>query len=101
MKLRFSAIITFRRLSLIALLSATALTAASCASEVMGKTQASQNAPRDFATPRLDIIGNKRSGIYHLPHCLSYSQVAPHNREYFDSESDARRAGYRRAKNCV
>jgi len=81
-------------------LAGVVLSGASCASEATGKTLAAQDAPKDFATPRLVIIGNRRSGIYHLPNCRSYSQVAPRNQEYFDSEEAARRAGYRKARNC-
>lgn len=49
----------------------------------------------------LPVIGNRNSGIYHLPvGCAGYSQVAEGNRVYFDSEQDARSAGFRRAGNC-
>ncbi|MDX2032044.1 MAG: thermonuclease family protein [Blastocatellia bacterium] len=46
------------------------------------------------------IIGNRNSGIYHLPHCPSYALVAERNRQYFANEADAARAGFRRARNC-
>jgi endonuclease YncB( thermonuclease family) len=48
----------------------------------------------------LPVIGNKRSGKYHLPHCSGYSQINIENRVEFASEADAERAGYRRAGNC-
>lgn len=47
------------------------------------------------------IIGNKNSNLYHLPvGCPGYSQVSERNRVYFESESDAIAAGYRKAGNC-
>lgn len=46
------------------------------------------------------IIGNRNSGIYHLPACRDYSRVAEHNRIYFDTEEQARAAGFRVARNC-
>ena len=46
------------------------------------------------------IIGNKNSGIYHVPGCKSYDKVAPHNREYFCTEEAAQKAGFRKARNC-
>lgn len=49
----------------------------------------------------LPVIGNKRSGKYHLPHCSGYSQINFENRVEFASEADAERAGYRRAGNCI
>jgi micrococcal nuclease len=44
------------------------------------------------------IIGNKRSKIYHLPGQASYLQIKEENRIYFNSEEEAVRAGYRKAK---
>ena len=44
------------------------------------------------------IIGNSRSRVYHLPGQESYGSVARRNRVYFDSEAEAIRAGYRRAR---
>lgn len=52
------------------------------------------------ATRSCVIIGNTNSGIYHLPGCPSYSRVAPHNREYFCTEEEAQKAGFRKARNC-
>lgn len=52
------------------------------------------------ATPSCVIIGNTNSRIYHLPGCRSYDRVAPHNREYFCTEEEAMKAGYRKARNC-
>jgi len=50
--------------------------------------------------PAGKIIGNKDSQIYHLPNCAGYTKVSEKNRVYFDSEADAAKAGYRKAKNC-
>lgn len=47
-----------------------------------------------------EIRGNKKSRIYHLPGCPSYSRVGLENRETFVNEEEAMRAGYRKAKNC-
>jgi endonuclease YncB( thermonuclease family) len=46
------------------------------------------------------IIGNKRSKIYHWPGCTNYDDIAPHNRVSFASRDEAERAGYRAARNC-
>lgn len=46
------------------------------------------------------IIGNKNSKIYHLANCPSYNSVSEKNRVYFDTEEDAVKAGYKKAKNC-
>jgi micrococcal nuclease len=48
----------------------------------------------------LPVIGNKRSGKYHLPHCSGYSQINLENRVEFASEAEAESAGYQRAGNC-
>ncbi len=47
------------------------------------------------------VLGNSRSRVYHLPTgCPSYSRVSGPNRVEFSSESQAIRAGYRKAGNC-
>lgn len=46
------------------------------------------------------IIGNKRSMIYHLPACPNYGDIAPQNRQYFKTEEEAQKAGFRKAENC-
>jgi micrococcal nuclease len=49
--------------------------------------------------PRRDwIIGNRRSKIYHLPGQEHYDDVGARNRQLFRTESEARAAGYRRAR---
>lgn len=47
------------------------------------------------------VRGNRRSSIYHLSHCPSYTDVSVGNRVEFGSEREATAAGYRRAKNCT
>lgn len=44
------------------------------------------------------IIGNWKSKIYHLPGQAYYQKLKEQNRVYFDSEEEAIRAGYRKAK---
>lgn len=47
-----------------------------------------------------EIIGNRRSHIYHKPGCPDYDKVSEQNRLTFKSVAEAERAGYRAAKNC-
>jgi endonuclease YncB( thermonuclease family) len=51
-------------------------------------------------TTSKEIIGNRRSRIYHWPGCPNYDDVAPQNRVYFSNREEAEKAGYRAAKNC-
>jgi phosphatidylserine/phosphatidylglycerophosphate/cardiolipin synthase-like enzyme len=46
------------------------------------------------------IKGNPKSKIYHLPTCPGYDRLNPATVVTFTSEVEARRAGYRKAKNC-
>ena len=48
----------------------------------------------------IEVIGNRNSQIYHLPHCPHYSRVGERNRVVFKNEAEAVEAGYRRAGNC-
>ncbi len=45
------------------------------------------------------IIGNKNSKIYHVPGGAFYNKISPQNRMYFNSEDEAQKSGYRKAKN--
>jgi len=45
------------------------------------------------------IIGNIRSHIYHLHGQYGYEKIAEKNRVYFNTEEEASKAGYRKAKN--
>ena len=49
---------------------------------------------------KLPILGNRKSRIYHLPNCDTYSKISPRNRVRFTDEKAAQRAGYRLARNC-
>ncbi|PZN32402.1 MAG: deoxyribonuclease I [Proteobacteria bacterium] len=54
--------------------------------------------PSSAAAP---IVGNRNSKVYHLPEgCPSYAAVSARNRVTFESEAQARAAGYRKAGNC-
>ncbi len=53
--------------------------------------------PDDGVTKGM-IIGNRRSGIYHMPGQVGYRRVAKRNRIYFTTEQEAASAGYRKAK---
>jgi len=47
------------------------------------------------------VYGNKRSGVYHLPHgCPSYNQISAKNRVQFNTEAAAKAAGFSKAGNC-
>lgn len=47
------------------------------------------------------VIGNRRSGVYHMPvGCPSYDQVSAKNLVQFESESEALSKGFRKAGNC-
>jgi deoxyribonuclease I len=47
-----------------------------------------------------EVHGNKKSKIYHLPDCPGYAGMNPTSVVAFESEAEAERAGYRKAKNC-
>ena len=44
------------------------------------------------------IIGNLRTGIYHVPGQQHYQDIREKNRIYFGTEEEARAAGYRKAR---
>lgn len=45
------------------------------------------------------VIGNIRTAIYHVPGQRYYSSVGEKNRIYFQTEEDARKEGFRKARN--
>lgn len=45
-------------------------------------------------------VGNYKSKIYHTPNCPDYAKVAEQNWVLFESEQDAIKAGFRKARNC-
>lgn len=62
-------------------------------------------APRAVNTSAADgahlaVRGNRKSQVYHLPGCSSYEKVSAQNLVRFQSEEEARSAGYRKAGNC-
>jgi hypothetical protein len=52
------------------------------------------------ASPGTVVRGNRRSKVYHLPHCPGFTAVSPANIVTFASEADAQQAGYHKAGNC-
>ncbi len=67
----------------------------------VGVTAQRSQSQLSSAHEALRVIGNRNSGIYHLPGgCAGYRQVAERNRVYFDTEAEAAAAGFRRAGNC-
>jgi len=59
-----------------------------------------RNAASATASMSGEIIGNRRSHIYHKPGCLDYDKVSEQNRVAFQSTAEAEKAGYHAAKNC-
>ena len=51
------------------------------------------------ASTRGRIIGNINSHLYHLPGQYGYDKVKEKNRIYFTNEEEARKAGFRKARN--
>lgn len=49
---------------------------------------------------RAEIRGNRNSGIYHTSECKDYDRIALKNRMIFNTEEEAKAAGFRKAKNC-
>lgn len=57
-----------------------------------------QAAPNDSGSTA--VRANRRSGIYHLPHCSSYNRMSEANVVEYENETAAKNAGFRRAGNC-
>jgi hypothetical protein len=64
---------------------------------------------KDYTPDECPVVGNKESGIYHVPGGLNYEQMLRENqevkdggkrdnRECFRNEEDAEKAGYRASK---
>ena len=53
--------------------------------------------PAPKVTQKIKVIGNSDSKIYHLPGMKYYNAVKAYHRVEFDSETDAIKAGYRKA----
>lgn len=46
------------------------------------------------------VVGSKNSDKYHLPECPGAKQISEQNKVWFDSITDAEKAGYKPAGNC-
>ncbi len=57
-------------------------------------------APPTPSVPSGPVRGNERSRIYHLVTCPDYGKVSEKNRVYFQTEAEAKQAGYRKSGNC-
>ncbi len=64
------------------------------------ESRASKQPQSQAAISRDMIHGNRNSKIYHLSNCPSYEAMAERNRVLFNSENEARIAGFRKAGNC-
>jgi endonuclease YncB( thermonuclease family) len=47
-----------------------------------------------------EVVGNRRSRIYHKPACRGAAEMSEKNRVTFAREMEAEKAGYRKAKDC-
>lgn len=47
-----------------------------------------------------EVVGNRRSLLYHAPHCRGAASMSEKNRVSFKSAAEAEAAGYRRAGDC-
>lgn len=62
------------------------------------KTQAPSDAEKsESESKKGKIKGNRKSKVYHLPDSPDYDNISEANVIYFESESDARSAGYKKA----
>ena len=55
---------------------------------------------REGVPQTAEVIGNRRSHVYHKPNCRGATAMSEKNRVTFASEADAQKAGYRRAGDC-
>ncbi|WP_435018531.1 thermonuclease family protein [Tundrisphaera sp. TA3] len=47
-----------------------------------------------------EVVGNRRSHVYHLPHCRGEASMKTENRVAFKTAAEAEERGYRRAGDC-
>lgn len=78
----------------------TANAAPESASLPLNLKQAQGEPPTAASQASTEIRGNKRTKIYHWPGCPNYDDIAIHNRVPFKTREEAKRAGYRAARNC-
>ena len=50
---------------------------------------------------QIEVIGNRRSRVYHRPRCSSVARMNEGNRVAFKTAGEAEKAGYRRAGDCA
>ena len=46
------------------------------------------------------VVGNRRSFIFHSPHCRGAASMREKNRVPFETAAEAEAAGYRKAGDC-
>lgn len=60
------------------------------------------NSKKQVEDTEVSVMGNRRSGIYHLSvGCPGYGQISEKNQVPFGSEAEAAAAGFRKAGNCT
>jgi micrococcal nuclease len=68
-------------------------------------SQADPKPPWEWRKPTLlltaDVIGNRRSHVYHLPNCAAAVRINDANRVRFATAAEADAAGYRKAGDCA
>jgi endonuclease YncB( thermonuclease family) len=52
------------------------------------------------AAPAEGVVGNRRSHLYHSPHCRGVAVMKPENRITFKTAREAQAAGYKKAGDC-
>lgn len=45
-------------------------------------------------------VASRTGSVYYFPWCAGAAQIAPQNERWFKNEAEAKKAGYRPAKNC-
>jgi hypothetical protein len=67
---------------------------------VKSNTSTSNTSANTAVAGAKTIKGNKASKVYHLPGCPDYDKISPANVVTFNTEAEARAAGYKLAGNC-
>lgn len=67
--------------------------------EIMLQNAAAAEAIQPIALGGL-IVASRSGSTYHYPWCAGAQQIAEQNKRWFKSEEEARKAGYKAAKNC-
>jgi len=61
----------------------------------------SSNKSQDFSELDFRVVVSKNSNKYHFSWCSGASRIKPENQIWFDSEEEAKKAGYTLAGNCT